>query len=529
MSTSTSIDSTTSLATAVLTYNPLPIPVAVTEVMKTLSPFINSDNGLDGDINQSIKDIRERFVQAVRHMCLMVKHTTLSLTMLTSTLEIANTEPHPLSIANVLRLVAESFLAGNACATDAHEQYTILRTDVESQFDLLEQKFGEECIIDVSGSSNTMKSTLKDFRGTIVLHLKESEKVSLTTVDILTGINKLFRTFLEDDSFSLKDPLTKVPLFSLNMFPTWKGLRDRFNIFQSKLIGPMVTFKMGYVLDAFESTHEQDEDRKARMEKLPAVQIKLQGVDPILDAAGPSPQLPRPLELISAVIPKTSGACVIAFEQSDKSPQVSGTTGIRVVISIPVPQRGSGLTRVRINAIAEVQSSSPDSSTCVLDNKSTTVTQIVQDPIFAPTNCRPIFSTRQPSKSTLQWSLSRSLLRRLRWKSAPLLPTKLALSFDIEHNTRVNLQLNVVFTFHRGIFRTRSSHIVSTQVPVDTTSPASNPMATPPTNNTNTSVVVPTDTISECGSRSPGQISLVDKQSQDDSHLLSPEIGVIRA
>ncbi|PPR04737.1 hypothetical protein CVT24_006902 [Panaeolus cyanescens] len=439
MSTSTSIDSPTSLATAVRTYNPLPFPEAVKEVMKTVSPFINSDNGLsmDGEISQSLKDIEERFVQAVRHMCLMVKHTVLSLTMLCSILAVSNTKPNPSSTAKLLRRVAEGFLAGNACARDAHEQFTILVTDVESQFNLLEQKSGEDCVINVSGNYTTIKSTSKALRGAIALHLKESEKVSLATVDILTGINKLLRTFLEDESFSLKEPLTKAPLFSLDMFPTWKGLRESFITFQSE--------------------------------------IRLQGADPISDAPDLSPLPPQPLELISAVIPKTSGACVIAFERSDNSPQVSGTTGIRVVIAIPVPQRGSGLTGVRINAITEGQSSSPDSPSYSLNNKSTTAAQLVKDPIFEPTNCRPRFSTRQPSKSTLQWSLSRSLLRRLRRKSAPLLPTKLALSFDVEHSTLVNLQLNVVFTFHRGIFRTRSSHIVSTQVPVDPCSPTSNP------------------------------------------------------
>ncbi|PPR06121.1 hypothetical protein CVT24_004210 [Panaeolus cyanescens] len=235
---------------------------------------------------------------------------------------------------------------------------------------------------------------------------------------------------------------------------------------------------------------------------MPEVQIRLQGMDPISDAPGLSPQPSRPLELISADIPKTSGACVIAFERSDNSPQVSGTTGIRVVISIPVPQRGSGLTGVRINAIAEAQSSSPDSPSCVLSNKSTTAAQIVQDPIFEPTNCRLIFSTRQPSKTTLQWLLSRSLLRRLRWKSAPLLPTKLALSFDVEHNAPVNLQLSVVFTFSRGIFRTRSLHIVNTQVPVYPRSPtsSSNPTTTPKAKNMATNAVEPTDTSNESDS-----------------------------
>ncbi|PPR06120.1 hypothetical protein CVT24_004208 [Panaeolus cyanescens] len=251
MSTSPSVDSITNFITAVRTYNPLPFPVAVTEVMKTLSPFINSDNGLDDDINQSIKDIEERFVQAVRHMCLMVKHTVHSVTMLCSILAVSNTKPHPLSTANVLRLVAEGLLAGNACATDAHVQYTVLRTDVESKFDLFEQKFGEDSVINVSGNSNTIKSTLKVLRDTIVLHLKESEKVSLATVDLLTGINKLLQTFLEDDSFSLKNPLTNAPLFSLDMFPTWKGLREHFITFQAKACRPISS--MPVVLD----THQK--------------------------------------------------------------------------------------------------------------------------------------------------------------------------------------------------------------------------------------------------------------------------------
>ncbi|PPQ85799.1 hypothetical protein CVT24_002391 [Panaeolus cyanescens] len=129
---STSIDSTSSLTTAVLGYTPQPISAAVTEVMQTLSPLINTGSSLDEDIKQSLKDVKERFVQAVRYMRTTIKHTLIALNMVTTLMVNSGTQLSPSATESGLRLVAESFLYGNACATDAHEQYKAVRRDVEN-------------------------------------------------------------------------------------------------------------------------------------------------------------------------------------------------------------------------------------------------------------------------------------------------------------------------------------------------------------------------------------------------------------
>ncbi|PPR04139.1 hypothetical protein CVT24_010596, partial [Panaeolus cyanescens] len=375
---SISIDSTASLTTAVLKYAPQPISAAVTEIMQTLSPLINTVSSLDEDIKKSLRDFRERFVQAVRYMRITIKHTLVALNMLTPLMVTFGTQLSPSSTESGLRLVAESFLYGNACATDAYEQYKALRRDVESQFELLFQRFGEESVIEVAEISKTTKSTLKALRATITTHLHESEKTASATVDILTGVNTLIRAFLEDKDFSLRDV--------------------------------MITFEMGFTLDPAETRRELEEDRQARKGQIPEVQIKLPRGDAstesgALDSGFSLPDSPR--KLISVRIPKSSGVCTIYVERSeDPRP---GTTGVRAIFVIPVPHKGSGLKSICVNAVVKPTSSS--SASCSLNNRSTTV----EETKFEPQNCKPIFSTNQPSKSTLQWMFLRPFLR-LRWK-----------------------------------------------------------------------------------------------------------------
>ncbi|PPQ70581.1 hypothetical protein CVT24_000059, partial [Panaeolus cyanescens] len=426
------IDSASSLTTAVFSYAPEPIFAAVAEIMTTVSPFIGSS--FDSEINQSLKEFRERFIRAVQHTCVAIKHTLAGLSLLCSLLEDADTKPNPLSTVSQLREIAEDLLAGNACAADAHEQYKALRSDAEGQLSLLSQKFGEETVINVSGKSNTTKSTFKFLRHTITMYIHESEKVLSATVDILTGVNNLLRTFLEDETFSLANLLTTAPLFALDMFSTWKELRTRFISFQAELRRPMLKFEMGYILDADESSRELEEDKEARKPQIPEVVIKWQGIPQ--DSGTADPQLsPSREKIISVGIRKTSGKCTVYLERLENLQH--GTTGLRAIISIPVFPMGSGLKGVCI--YATLKSETSDLPACTLNNRTTTVEQIVQDPNFEPTNCRPIFSTRQPSRSTLRWKFSHPLLRWLRWKLAPTLPTQLALSFDIEHSIDVNL------------------------------------------------------------------------------------------
>ncbi|PPQ83669.1 hypothetical protein CVT24_003980 [Panaeolus cyanescens] len=126
------IDTTSSLTTAALNYAPQPISAAVTEVMQTLLPLISTGSFLDEDVKQSLKDVKERFVQAVRYMSTMIKHTRGALNMVRTLMVTFGTQLSPSSTESGLRLVAENFLYGNACATDAYEQYKALRRDVES-------------------------------------------------------------------------------------------------------------------------------------------------------------------------------------------------------------------------------------------------------------------------------------------------------------------------------------------------------------------------------------------------------------
>ncbi|PPQ86294.1 hypothetical protein CVT24_006407 [Panaeolus cyanescens] len=230
------IDSTSSLTAAALVYSPRPIPDAVREIMEVLPPLISSTNahGLDADINQSLKDAVERFGKAVHYMCIAVRHTVLSFTMICTVLADSDTKPDPSSTANQLRRAAEDCLAGWGCATDALERYQSLRKDVNSRFGLLVEKFGEESVISVSGKSSITNASLKTLRTTINFHLQESENTSSATVDILKGVADLLRTFLEDESFSLSNPVTAAPLFALDMFRTWKTLREHFSSFHTE-------------------------------------------------------------------------------------------------------------------------------------------------------------------------------------------------------------------------------------------------------------------------------------------------------
>ncbi|PPQ83668.1 hypothetical protein CVT24_003979 [Panaeolus cyanescens] len=494
-----SINSTSSLTAAVLIYDPQPIPAAAAEVMRILSPLISSSSDLDRDIDQWLKGFRERFVKAVRYMCITIKHTLLGLTLLCSILSISNTKPNSLSRANQLRRIAEDLLAGNACATDGLEQYRALRTDIESQFNDLAQKFGEESVIDVSGNSHTTRTTLKTLRTVIALRLEESEKASFATVDILTGMNSLLRSFLEDEGFSLTNPLTTAPLFSLDMFRTWGELRERFISFEVELRRPMLAFNMGFILDADESIHELEEDKRARKHQIPEIQIKLQGIperSSVSDASSLSHPPPRQT-LISVNIPKTSGPCVICVERCD-NPQ-PGTTGVRAIFTIPVPDTGSRLKSISLHAALKSGSSDSDSPSFALKNKSSTVEQIVRDPEFEPPNCKPIFTTSQPSKSTLQWTFLRQFRWRI-WKSTPILPTQLAVSFDIEHSTPVKLQLNVVFRFRQRLFGI-TSDIVNGQLPVTPNlTPAEIPLQTT------------TSSADSAGAAEPGPTDIMDRR-----------------
>ncbi|PPQ82845.1 hypothetical protein CVT24_008348 [Panaeolus cyanescens] len=462
---STSIDCTSSLNAAIMTYAPHPIATAATDIMQTLSPLIgNTGSSLDEDIKQSLVDVRERLLQAVRYMWMTIRHTLFGANMLCSLLAISDSSTSASSTVNGLRRSAESFLYGNACATDAYEQYKTLGREVESKFDLLARRFGEESVIDVAGKESTTKITLKTLRASITLHLQESEKVSSETVNILTGINNLLRTFLEDETFSLSKQITTAPLFSPDMFRTWKGLKDRFILFHNAVRDVMLTFDVGFSLDARQFSDELEADKEARKDKIPKIHIKLQIPENSADTSDCSTS-PARERLISMAIPKTSGACTIFIDRSSEEAPVTGITGIRAIFTIPVPKKGSGLKRVYFYATA--RSTYSNSPPCTLRNKSTTVKQISQDPDFEPQNCKPILHTSQPSQSTLKWVLSRPFLR-LGWKSAPILPTQLAISFDIEHRAHVDLQLNVAFEFRRRIFAT-SSHAVNAQVPVEPT------------------------------------------------------------
>ncbi|PPR04158.1 hypothetical protein CVT24_010766 [Panaeolus cyanescens] len=221
----------------------------------------------------------------------------------------------------------------------------------------------------------------------------------------------------------------------------------------------MLKFEMGFTLDPAETRREMEEDRQARKGQIPEVQIKshMGPQDTATESASSGFSLPpSPRKLISVRIPKTSGECAIYVQRSeDPRP---GTTGVRAIFVIPVPQKGSGLKSICVNAVVNPTSSSP-----TLNNRSTTVEEIK----FEPKNCKPIFSTNQPSKSTLQWMFLRPFLR-LRWKSAPIIPTHLALTFDVEHTAHVDLQLNVVLRFRQGLFGV-SSESVNSQVPVEPT------------------------------------------------------------
>ncbi|PPR03968.1 hypothetical protein CVT24_008312 [Panaeolus cyanescens] len=456
-----SINSISSLTTAVINYDPQLLSTAVTELMKILSPLISSGNGLDEEISKSLKGVKDQFVQAVHHMCITIKHTVLGLSLLCSLLTVSPSKLKPLSISKQLHHIAEDFLAGNACATDSLEQYRALRMDVENQFDLLAQKFGEESVINVSGNSSTTTSTLKTLRTTITRRLHESENVSSATVDILTGINNLLRKFLEDESFSLSNPLATAPLFSPDMLrTTWTELRGRFLFFEVELRRPMLTFEMGYILGAADSSRELEEDKLARKTQFPEVLIKLQGI-PEDSGTSPTSNLPPREKLISVGIPKTSGVCTIYVEHCEN--EQPGTTGVRAIFSIPVPDTRSRLKSVCVRA--SVTHASSDSPTCALKNRSTTVEQIILDPNFEPPNCKPVFTSSQPTQSTLEWMFLKPFLR-LGWKSAPILPTQLALSFDLVHSTHVKLQLSVVFRFRRRLFG-GISDVVNAQVQVE--------------------------------------------------------------
>ncbi|PPQ70579.1 hypothetical protein CVT24_000057 [Panaeolus cyanescens] len=491
-----SIDSASSLTNAVLSYSSHPVPTAVIEIMTTLSPLTSASSSLDEDVSQLLKNVEKRFIQAVHYMCTTIKYTLAAVTMLNSVLAVSDTNPSPLSTTNLLCEVAKNLLYGNACASDAQVAYQSLRTDIESKIDVLAQRFGEECVINVSDNNESTNTTLRALLSTITLHLHESEKVASATVDLLMGISNLLRGFLEDETFSLENPITQAPLFSLDMFRTWRELRERFLRFQIELRRAMLRFEMGYILSASESKRALEEDKLSRKDQIPEIVIKLQGVP---QERGSDLSLPPPREqLISVNISKTSGACAIYVERRE-DPQ-PGMTGVRVIFEIPIPHKRSGLKRVCVYATVDPTSS--DSPACALVNRSTTNEHIILDPNFEPTNCQPIFSTDQPSKSTLQWIFMQPLLslRWFRWKTSPFIPTQLAVSFDVEHSVHVKLQLGVELTFRRRVFGI-STHVVNGQIPVQPSSKPSEPHTTT-TGNTRSLII---DKVEATGSADDGQ------------------------
>ncbi|KAF9035893.1 hypothetical protein BJ165DRAFT_1508742 [Panaeolus papilionaceus] len=380
---------------------------------------------LDKKVVLTLKDVLTRFAQAVQHMFTAAKYGLRALSVVRLLIDPPIDRRYrlgPRTVMYHLQNIAEAFLCAQSSATDAHNVYAELKREVEDQFRVALETYGTNSVIQLlTEKGKTTHSSLPNLRSTIVKHLGESEKSLSDLLCILAGINGLLRRFLEDEEFSLSEPVTTTPIFSPVIFQMWDSLNNRFNQMQVHLKVPMETYKTWFSWTAESEESALEADMKIRREKIVPPKIKIQ-----------VPKLSSRSTSILTLRPRDCRVGVNHVKQTRP-----GVTEVKVVVVVPTI--GSWFHTKCFEIFCNIRPGKTTSPPINILNKSATLEDITSDPSFEPKCSRPSFKVIRYSASSISWVFWRRF-PLCPWKSHPF-PTRIAVTFDIKHQGRIQLDL----------------------------------------------------------------------------------------
>ncbi|PPQ70582.1 hypothetical protein CVT24_000060 [Panaeolus cyanescens] len=432
------------LSDAVAAFSPTPIPVAVSKLLEILSPLLSSDNSIDEQTITTLRSLLTSLASGAKYIFLAVRHGNSALSQVLTVM--AASKPYrPASIAERLRLVAERFLFAHANAVDGREVFSKLRADVECVLNSVMENHGQETVIRVSGKNTVEHRGLHAMGLTIKEYVEQAEASCTSMVDMFSGINTMVRAFLEDESFSLESqmPLEEVNFLSPSMSNVWNILRGIFITLLSDLRRSVCRHPSWFQEILKDENGFIDSDEQARI-----------------------PQITQPTFKIFT--PRISDACVNTAASTVESVLTTGTIKsgsceLRL-LSVSQIKRGMSTMRVkmslqqsgiwhhllkRFSVICLITGASKEPSFRLLNHTPATVNDILADPNLLPKHCKPCFEVDGSASSLTTWRSWRFRRPMYRLRPASIFPSHFNISFDIEHDTRIGVEFQLVFEYRR--------------------------------------------------------------------------------